>query len=145
MKVDIKKLRADAVLPTRGSEQAAGYDLYAASAEAIGIKPHETVMVGTGLAAAIPEGYFGGVFARSGLASKRGLRPANCVGVVDSDYRGELIVALHNDSDEVKTIEAKERIAQLVIMPYLSIEFEEVEELDETKRGEGGFGSTGQK
>ena len=92
-----------------------------------------------------PEGYFGAIFARSGLASKQGLRPANCVGVVDSDYRGEFMIALHNDTDEERVIAGKERIAQMVVMPYLSVEFEEVEELNETERGEGGFGSTGRK
>jgi len=103
------------------------------------------VMVGTGLAMEIPEGYFGAIFARSGLASKQGLRPANCVGVVDSDYRGEFMIALHNDTDEERVIAGKERIAQMVVMPYLSVEFEEVETLNETERGEGGFGSTGRK
>ena len=93
----------------------------------------------------IPEGYFGAIFARSGLASKQGLRPANCVGVVDSDYRGEFMIALHNDTDEERVIAGKERIAQMVVMPYLSVEFEEVETLNETERGEGGFGSTGRK
>jgi deoxyuridine 5'-triphosphate nucleotidohydrolase len=93
----------------------------------------------------IPEGYFGAIFARSGLASKRGLRPANCVGVVDPDYRGAWMIAVHNDTDEMRTVEAGERIAQMVVMPYLSIDFQEVEELSETKRGEGGFGSTGAK
>ncbi|MCR4842602.1 MAG: dUTP diphosphatase, partial [Eubacterium sp.] len=115
MKVEIKRLNDKAKLPSRGSAEAAGYDLYSASDEEIVIGAHQTVMVGTGLAAAIPGGYFGAIFARSGLASKRSLRPANCVGVVDSDYRGEIIVALHNDSDEDKTIEAFERIAQLVV------------------------------
>ena len=128
MKINIKKLDADAVLPTRGSSQAAGYDLYAKSSEDTVIPPHKTVMVG-----------------RSGLASKQGLRPANCVGVVDSDYRGEFMIALHNDTDEERVIAGKERIAQMVVMPYLSVEFEEVEELNETERGEGGFGSTGRK
>ena len=137
MKINIKKLDADAVLPTRGSSQAAGYDLYAKSSEDTVIPPHKTVMVGTGLAMEIPEGYFG--------ASKQGLRPANCVGVVDSDYRGEFMIALHNDTDEERVIAGKERIAQMVVMPYLSVEFEEVEELNETERGEGGFGSTGRK
>ena len=136
MKINIKKLDADAVLPTRGSSQAAGYDLYAKSSEDTVIPPHKTVMVGTGLAMEIPEGYFGAIFARSGLASKQGLRPANCVGVM---------IALHNDTDEERVIAGKERIAQMVVMPYLSVEFEEVEELNETERGEGGFGSTGRK
>lgn len=143
MKIEIKKLNENAVIPTRGSQQAAGYDLYAATTEPITIQPHETVKVGTGLAIAVPDGYFGAIFARSGLAAKQGLRPANCVGVADSDYRGEYIVALHNDTDVERTIEPKERIAQLVVMPYLAVEFEEKDELSETARGEGGFGSTG--
>ena len=143
MKIQIKKLNENAVIPTRGSEQAAGYDLYAATEETIVIRPHETVKVGTGLAIAVPDGYFGAIFARSGLAAKQGLRPANCVGVADSDYRGEYIVALHNDTDFERTIAPKERIAQLVVMPYLAVEFDEVDELSETARGEGGFGSTG--
>ena len=145
MNIQICKLREEAVLPTRGSEQAAGYDLYAAITQPVVIAPHKTVGIGTGLSAAIPEGYFGGIFARSGLASKRSLRPANCVGVIDSDYRGEIICAVHNDSDEPQTIEPGERIAQLVVMPYLSVTFEEVETLSETARGTGGFGSTGNK
>jgi dUTP pyrophosphatase len=99
--------------------------------------------IGTGIAVEIPEGYFGAIFARSGLATKRGLRPANCVGVVDADYRGELIVALHNDTDQLQFVEPGERIAQLVIMPYLSVEFEESDGLNETQRGSNGFGSTG--
>ena len=102
-------------------------------------------MIGTGLAVEIPEGYFGAIFARSGLASKEGLRPANCVGVVDSDYRGEVKVALHNDTNELRTVQHGERIAQLVIMPYLPVEFNLVNELTDTDRGEGGFGSTGKK
>ena len=105
--------------------------------------PGTTMKIGTGIAAEIPEGYFGAVFARSGLATKKGLRPANCVGVIDSDYRGEIIVALHNDSKEPQTIQAYERIAQIVILPYLDVSFEIVDELSDTERGEGGFGSTG--
>ncbi len=143
MKIEIKKLNENAVIPTRGSEQAAGYDLYAAIDEPITILPHETAKIGTGLAIAVPDGYFGAIFARSGLAAKQGLRPANCVGVADSDYRGEYIVALHNDTDFERTIAPKERIAQLVVMPYLAVEFDEVDELSETARGAGGFGSTG--
>lgn len=143
MKIEIKKLNENAVIPTRGSEQAAGYDLYAATDKPITIAPHETAKIGTGLAIAVPDGYFGAIFARSGLAAKQGLRPANCVGVADSDYRGEYIVALHNDTDYERTIAPKERIAQLVVMPYLAVEFDEVEELSETARGAGGFGSTG--
>lgn len=143
MKVQIKKLKENAVIPTRGSSSAAGYDLYACIESSVVIKPHATEKIGTGIAVAVPEGYFGAIFARSGLAAKQGLRPANCVGVADSDYRGEYIVALHNDTDSERTIEPGERIAQMVVMPYLAVEFEEVAELDETERGSGGFGSTG--
>lgn len=146
MKIKIKKLKETAKLPTSGSASAAGYDLYSCLDEAQAvIQPHTTVLVGTGVAVAVPEGYFGGIFARSGLAAKQGLRPANCVGVVDADYRGEVKVALHNDTDQERVIENGERIAQLVVLPYLSLEFEEVEELDETERGTGGFGHTGKK
>ncbi len=143
MEINIKKLTATAITPSRGSEYAAGYDLYADVQEELVIKPHTTAKVGTGLAMEIPAGYFGGIFARSGLATKEGLRPANCVGVVDADYRGEIIVALHNDSDEDRTIVPQERIAQIVILPYLGVTFNEVSELSETVRGAGGFGSTG--
>lgn len=142
-KIKIKKLTDTAKTPTRGSEYAAGYDLYADVKEDVQIKPHETAKIGTGLAMEIPDGYFGAIFARSGLAAKEGLRPANCVGVCDSDYRGEYIVAIHNDSEETRTITAGERIAQLVVMPYLPVTFDEVAELTDTNRGEGGFGSTG--
>lgn len=145
MKIQIKKLRPDAVMPSRGSAQAAGYDLYAALDDEIVIGPHQTRKIGTGLSAAIPEGYFGGIFARSGLALKQSLRPANCVGVVDADYRGEIIVAVHNDSDAQRVIGPGERIAQLVILPFLSAEFEETDTLADTARGAGGFGSTGRK
>ena len=145
MYIPMKKLRESAVLPRRGSDFAAGYDLYAApeGGGSVAIAPHETAMIGTGLAAAIPAGYFGGIFARSGLASKQGLRPANCVGVVDADYRGEICVALHNDTDEPRTVRSGDRIAQLVILPFLAAEFEETDDLSETDRGAGGFGSTG--
>ncbi len=141
--VEIKKLSPSAQLPTRGSEQAAGYDLHACLASELTIAPGATAMVGTGLAFALPQGYFGGVFARSGLSVKQGLRPANCVGVIDSDYRGECMVALHNDSDTPRTIAHGDRIAQLVVLPYLPVSFTEVQQLDTTQRGEGGFGSTG--
>lgn len=141
MEIKVKKLNNNATLPTRGSEYAAGYDLY--SVEGATIKAHETTKVGTGLAFELPDDTFAAIFARSGLATKQGLRPANCVGVCDSDYRGEYIVALHNDTEEDKTIEAGERIAQMVLMPYVKMEFAEVEELSDTERGEGGFGSTG--
>ena len=144
MKVRIKKIKDEASLPSRGSEQAAGYDLYACpEEEKVEIAPHGTVVIGTGLAAQVPEGYFGAIFARSGLAARSGLRPANCVGVLDSDYRGEIKVALHNDTDEPRYIGRGDRIAQLVILPYLSAEFEEAAELDDTERGDGGFGHTG--
>lgn len=143
MQVEVKRLSDTAVLPVRGSAQAAGYDLCADIREKLLIGPGETVKVETGLAFALPEGYFGGIFARSGLSTKKGLRPANCTGVVDSDYRGQVIVALHNDSDAEQVIEPGERIAQMILLPYLAAEFLEVEELDETARGEGGFGSTG--
>ena len=141
--VNVKKLNPAATLPTSGSEKAAGYDLYACSDGSVTVAPHTTAKIGTCLAIAVPAGYFGAIFARSGLATKQGLRPANCVGVCDSDYRGEYIIALHNDSDEERVIENGDRIAQLVVMPYLSVSFTETDELDETERGAGGFGSTG--
>lgn len=143
MNMNIKKLDSVAKIPTRGSSSAAGYDLYGVNVKEIDIEPHTTVKIGTGLAMEIPEGYFGAIFARSGLATKKGLRPANCVGVVDSDYRGEVIVALHNDSNETVTVFPQDRIAQLVVMPYLNVDFTEVKDLDSTERGSGGFGSTG--
>lgn len=141
--IKIKKLHENAIIPTYGSEFSAGADLYALSDKPIVIEPGKTVMVHTGLAFEIPEGYGGFVFARSGLASKKGLAPANKVGVVDSDYRGEVMVALHNSSSETATINAGERIAQIVFMPYISASFIECEELSETVRGGGGFGSSG--
>lgn len=143
MKINIKRLTETAILPERGSAYAAGYDLFADVADNVEIIPHETKMIGTGLAMEIPEGYFGGIFARSGLSSKEGLRPANCVGVVDADYRGEVKVALHNDGEVVREVKAGQKIAQLVVVPFLGVEFDEVEELSETVRGVGGFGSTG--
>ena len=143
--MNIKKLTSTAIIPTRGSEKAAGYDLYADTNSVVEIKPHKTKKINTGIAIMIPNGYYGAIVARSGLSTKKGLRPANCTGIIDSDYRGDIIVALHNDSDEVQTIEPHESIAQLVICPFLSVEFNEVDELDETERGENGFGSTGTK
>ena len=116
-RVKIKRLNEMAIIPTRGSKEAAGYDLYAAIPESIRINPHETVKVGTGLAFELPKGTFGAIFPRSGLATKQGLRPANCIGVCDSDYRGEYIVAVHNDSNEIQMIAPGERIAQLILMP----------------------------
>lgn len=146
MEIKIKRLKENAILPSRGSAAAAGYDLCAClDADSVDIAPHTTVKIGTGLSIAVPDGYFGAIFARSGLATKENLRPANCVGVADSDYRGEYIVALHNDGEVTRTVKNGDRIAQLVVMPYLSVEFSEVDELDETQRGAGGFGSTGKQ
>lgn len=145
MKINIKKLDDRAVIPTYGSEFSAGADLYALSDADVVIAPGETVMVHTGIALEIPKGYGGFVFARSGLASKKGLAPANKVGVIDADYRGEIMVALHNHSQKEQTVGAGERIAQLVVMPFIAAEFFPVDELSDTARGEGGFGSTGRK
>ena len=141
--VKIKKLNENAKLPAYGSEFAAGADLCACTDVPVEIPPHATVLIRTGLAAEIPMGYAGLIYARSGLASKRGLAPANKVGVVDADYRGEIKVALHNHSDRAAAVLPGDRIAQLVIAPVLHAEFEEVESLSDTVRGEGGFGSTG--
>lgn len=146
MVVNYKKLGSRAIAPTRGSACAAGLDLYALiqnGAKSQRIPAGATVKIGTGIAMEIPDGYFGAVFARSGLATKMGLRPANCVGVVDSDYRSEIIVALHNDTDNCQTIRDGDRVAQLVIMPYLPVELCEMTDLSDTARGAGGFGSTG--
>ena len=144
MEIKIKKLKENAVIPARASACAAGYDLYACmDEESVIIEPQSCSKIGTGLSIAVPDGYFGAIFARSGLATKQGLRPANCVGVADSDYRGEYIVALYNDSNEQRIINNGERIAQLVIMPFLEAEFLECDELEATVRGGGGFGSTG--
>lgn len=143
MEINIKLLNDLAKVPTRGDSGAAGYDLYAATTEVVDIAPHATAMIPTDIAMEIPEGYFGAVFARSGIAAKRGLRPANCVGVVDSSYRGNVMVALHNDSYEVQYVQPGERIAQLVILPFAVVDFNVVDELSDTERGAGGFGSTG--
>lgn len=148
MKVRIKKLYKDAKLPTRGSSKAAAYDVYAyneTDTNPIEIKPHTTVKIGTGISMAPPEGYFVGVYARSGLSTKEGLRPANCVGVCDEDYRGQYIVSVHNDSDVTRYIHHGDRIAQIILQKRYDMDFEEVEELDDTERGEGGFGSTGKQ
>ena len=145
MKVNIKKLDDRATIPTYATPCSAGADLYSMSGEDITIPPHGTVMVHTGLAVEIPEGYCGLIFARSGLASKRGVAPANKVGVVDSDYRGEWMVALHNHTDAPVTVEGGERVAQMVIVPYIQADFELADELSDTERGAGGFGSTGKK
>ncbi len=143
--VPIKKLDEKAIIPTYGSAYAAGADLYACLDETVTIAPGETILIHTGLAMEIPAGYAGLIYARSGLASKKGLAPANKVGVVDADYRGEIMVALHNHSNATASIEPQERIAQLVITPYLTAHFEETEHLSDTVRGAGGFGSTGTK
>ena len=143
--VKVKKLNDSAMLPTYGSKYSAGSDLYACMAEPVTILPGETVLVRTGLAMAIPEGYAGLIYARSGLATKKGLAPANKVGVIDADYRGEIMVPLHNHSRVAVTVEQGERIAQMVITPFLTAEYLLTDELDETERGEGGFGSTGAK
>ncbi len=145
IKVNIKKLDERAVVPAYGSEYAAGADLYALVDGETVIKPHATVVIPTGIAVELPLGYAGLIYARSGLATKKGLAPANKVGVVDCDYRGEIKVALHNHSDEEQTISSGERIAQFVITPYLTAQFVECDELSETVRGAGGFGSTGSK
>ena len=142
MKIRFKKLNEGAITPTYGTEFSAGADLYSIDAE-VTVMPHNTVLIHTGIAVEIPEGYCGLIFARSGLASKRGLAPANKVGVIDADYRGEIMVALHNHSESAATVAAGERVAQLAIVPFLKAEYEEACELSDTVRGEGGFGSTG--
>ncbi|MBR6806810.1 MAG: dUTP diphosphatase [Clostridia bacterium] len=145
-KVKVKKLREGAVIPTYGSEYAAGADLYACTdTPSVTIAPGETKFIPTGISLEIPVGYGGFIYARSGIASKRGLAPANKVGVVDSDYRGEVMVALHNHGTAEASIENGERVAQLVIAPFLAVDFTESDELTGTVRGEGGFGSTGKK
>lgn len=152
LELKIKKLTKTAIIPTQGSAQAAGLDLYAdipvgninyKSENVLIVEPHSTVFIGTGLSMAIPEKYFGGIYARSGLACKESLRPANCVGVIDSDYRGEVKVAIHNDSDKQKIISHGQRIAQLIIQPYLNVNLVLSDELNDTERGESGFGSSG--
>ena len=143
--VKIKKLNSSAIIPTYGTEFSAGADLYACLEETVTIAAGETTFIKTGLAMEVPVGFAGFVYARSGLACKKGLAPANKVGVIDADYRGELIVALHNHSKNSIDIEYGERIAQLVIAPFLTAQFEEAEELEDTARGTGGFGSTGTK
>jgi len=145
MKIKFKKLNENAVTPTYGTEFSAGADLYNLPDSALTIAPHATVLVHTGIAVEIPEGYCGLIFARSGLATKRGLAPANKVGVIDADYRGEIMVSLHNHTEKEASVDAGERVAQLCIVPFLKAEFEEADELSETVRGVGGFGSTGTK
>ena len=145
MIVKIKKLNQNAKLPTYGSPYSAGADLYACIENDITIEPNQTVLVKTGLAMELSVGYVALIYARSGLATKRGLAPANKVGVVDCDYRGEIMVALHNHSTVAQTISKDERIAQMVITPYITADFEETDVLSDTVRGDGGFGSTGSK
>ena len=144
-KVEIKKLDERAMIPTYGTEFSAGADIYALLDEPVTIVPGETKLIHTGLAMAIPEGLVGLIFARSGMATKRGLAPANKVGVIDSDYRGEIMVALHNHGAIEQTIENGERIAQMSFVPFYATEFVLKDELSETFRGAGGFGSTGTK
>ena len=144
--MNIKKLNENAIVPTRGLQYSAGFDLYALTGTETKSKrvyPGAVQKVGTGIAVEIPEGYFGAIFARSELSTKQGLRPANCVGVIDSDYRGEVIVPLYNDSGEWRTVQDGDRIAQLVIIPYAVVELNVVDELEKTDRNTGGFGSTG--
>ncbi len=141
--IAVKKLRAGAKMPTFGSEEAAGADLYACLDEEVTIAPGQTVFIPTGLAMALPKGYVGLVYARSGLACKQDLAPANKVGVIDSDYRGEFMIALHNHGKETRTVHHGDRVAQLVITPVLRPLYREEDSLDETARGTGGFGSTG--
>lgn len=141
--INIKKLNPDAIIPTYGTEYAAGADLYACLSEPVTIKAGDTAFIKTGLSLEVPAGYAGLIYARSGLSCKQGLAPANKVGVIDADYRGEIIVALHNHSKEAKTVSSGDRIAQLVITPFLTANFVEAYELSDTVRGEGGFGSTG--
>lgn len=141
--MNIKKIKENATIPTYGTKYSAGADLYACLDESIVIKPFETKMIHTGICMEIPDGLVGLVYARSGMALKKGLAPANKVGVIDSDYRGEIMVAMYNQSDKEVVIEDKERIAQIVFTPYVMQEFNEVDKLSDTVRGDGGFGSTG--
>lgn len=143
--VKLKKLTDNAIIPTYGTEFSAGADLYAAIEEDICINPGETQFINTGIALEIPVGLVGLVYARSGMACKKGVAPANKVGVIDSDYRGEIMVALHNHSSSSVTVSCGERIAQLVLTPYITASFEETDTLEDSVRGEGGFGSTGTK
>lgn len=142
-KVKIKKTNDKAVIPTRGSEYAAGMDLYACLNNEVYISPHETILIDTGIAIELPKKTFGAICARSGLATKQGLAPANKIGIIDSDYRGEVKIALHNHSNESRLINHGDRIAQLIVMPYIPIDLIKCSELNKSERGECGFGSTG--
>lgn len=141
--ISIKKLNPNAIIPTYGTEFSAGADLYACTDTSISIQPKETILIHTGLALEIPAGYAGLIYARSGLATKKGLAPANKVGVIDSDYRGELLVPLYNHSNQTQEIAPNERIAQIIFTPYLKGIFKETNSLESTQRENGGFGSTG--
>lgn len=144
MPLNIKRLKENAIIPTKGSQEAAGYDLYAClDTESIEILPHSNCLIDIGWAMEVPSGYFGAIFARSGLANSQGLRPSNCVGVIDSDYRGPVKVSLHNDTDITQTVVQGQRIAQMIIMPYFSVVIHEIDDLTSTERNQGGFGSTG--
>lgn len=143
MQIKVKKLRDDAVMPFYGTSYSAGADLSAAEDFSVEIGAGKSAFIHTGISLEIPAGFVGLIFARSSLGTKQGLAPANKVGVIDSDYRGEIMVCLHNHSSENRSVEPGQRIAQLVIVPYLTADFTESEELNETVRGEGGFGSTG--
>ena len=145
MTVKILKLHQNARIPTYGSADAAGADLYACIDEAVTIQPSQTVLIPTGLSMEIEQGFAGFIYARSGLATKRGLAPANKVGVIDSDYRGQVMVSLHNHTDRPQTVEPGERVAQMVFAPVYQAQFCEVDALQDTERGTGGFGSTGTK
>ena len=144
MNINIKKLNDNATIPICGTKYSAGMDMYACIEEPVIIEPHKTVMVDTGLAMEIPEGYFGAIYPRSGLSTKRGIVLANKVAVIDSDYRGEIKLPLHNHGTDMQVIEPHERVAQLIIQPYLPISWNVVDELNDTERGDKGFGSTGQ-
>lgn len=141
--IKIKKLNQKAKIPTHGSVAAAGYDLYACLDQTVYIQPHETKIISTGIAVSIPDGYWGGIYARSGKSIEQGVRPGNCVGVIDPDYRGEILIAAHNDSYHIRTVEPGERIAQFILHERFLCNWEEVEELDVTERNDGRLGSTG--
>ena len=144
VKIKFKKLNPNVKDPLKASDSAAGYDMYAClPCDYVDIPPHCTIKIGTGVVMQIDPSYWGGLFARSGLATKEGLRPAKCVGVIDSDYRGEVIFAIHNDTDSWKKIFNNERIGQFLLFPKIGIIFEEVNKLSDTERGQGGFASTG--
>lgn len=141
----VMRIDERAVMPTRGSKEAAGRDLYAVCDRPVAIRPQETEVIHTGLVFEVPQGHFAGIYARSGMATNRGLRPSNCVGVVDPDYRGEVLVALYNDSDETQIVCNGDRVAQVIVTKVYDVPFDEVYEVSRTERGAGGFGSTGVK